>query len=192
MAPEVLQELKYTPQCDVWSFGITLWEIMNFAKKPYKQLKLWNLLPYLESGHTLSQNNCPSDIYDIMKQCWSLTAKHRPDFQVLTGCLLGQFERYQSMLDDDNDVSVPTVYTSVEVIYVYHGENGGKAYDDLEYDRVQFEWYQSILDDNNDASVPTVYTSVEVIDLYHGENGRNRFEWYQSMLDDDNDVSVPV
>ncbi|KAL3318262.1 hypothetical protein Ciccas_003082 [Cichlidogyrus casuarinus] len=35
MAPETLQNAFFTVQSDVWSYGVTLWEITNFAALPY-------------------------------------------------------------------------------------------------------------------------------------------------------------
>ena len=37
-APEAATKQKFTSASDVWSFGITLWEIFTFIEFPYAQL----------------------------------------------------------------------------------------------------------------------------------------------------------
>ena len=35
MAPESLESLEYSTQSDVWTFGITMWEMFSFVAVPY-------------------------------------------------------------------------------------------------------------------------------------------------------------
>ena len=78
---------------DCWSFGVTLWEILTFAREtPYEALTDKDVLHNLNElsdnsveclGEVLHQPyNCPRDVYELMLECWSKEFDDRPDFQV--------------------------------------------------------------------------------------------------------------
>eukprot|EP00092_Neocalanus_flemingeri_P022472 GFUD01024372.1.p1 GENE.GFUD01024372.1~~GFUD01024372.1.p1 ORF type:complete len:834 (+),score=161.88 GFUD01024372.1:431-2932(+) len=111
MATEYLQTGEFNIKSDVWSYGVTLWEIFSLGNKPY------GFDPYEEtkvkilSGHRLP---CPdpleyidggSSVYDdVMKSCWEAEASKRPSFSSIAGrleALLGEkgVEEYQQQVD---------------------------------------------------------------------------------------------
>ena len=80
---------KFSSKSDVWSFGVTLWEVMNHAaKRPFEGLSDQEVLEGLaqcpHSGTTtpcLEQpSNCPREIYDLMCECWNADESKRPSF----------------------------------------------------------------------------------------------------------------
>ncbi|GKB63607.1 serine/threonine-protein kinase HT1-like protein [Tanacetum coccineum] len=78
MAPEVLSKKQYSHKCDVYAFGICLWEIQ-----------------YCDMAYTYDLENIPSDIYKelrpsipldcprslarLMERCWNTDPSKRPE-----------------------------------------------------------------------------------------------------------------
>ncbi|KAL0287142.1 UNVERIFIED_CONTAM: Serine/threonine-protein kinase STY13 [Sesamum calycinum] len=80
MAPEVLDGKPYNRKCDVYSFGVCLWETyccdlpytdLSFAEVSYAVVKQ-NLRPEIPRC-------CPSSLSNIMKKCWDANPDKRPD-----------------------------------------------------------------------------------------------------------------
>jgi len=87
MAWEALLLGAYTTKSDVWAFGVTLWEILTFAREqPYEGLSdnqvIENLSELSAHGSLLHQlpqpYNCPRDVFDLMVECWHKEAQDRP------------------------------------------------------------------------------------------------------------------
>jgi len=83
MAPEVLIGLPYDHKCDVYSFGICLWEIYC-CSIPY----IGQICPSHEISPNVYKslrpeipNTCPSAVANIMKQCWNANPKKRPEMK---------------------------------------------------------------------------------------------------------------
>jgi serine/threonine protein kinase len=81
MAPEVFRGKKYDQKCDIFSFGILLWEIVT-RRQPFAD---WNDYAYtilwqVSEGRRPSTPifGCPEPVVDLMKRCWSDNPKERP------------------------------------------------------------------------------------------------------------------
>jgi serine/threonine protein kinase len=91
MAPEVIDSGNYGPACDVYSFGIILWELI-FQKLPYVgetrhavlfEVKTHKRRPSLSSF----PSNTPKMLESLMKQCWSQSPQERPSFKSIVSQL---------------------------------------------------------------------------------------------------------
>ncbi|XP_062504039.1 tyrosine-protein kinase receptor UFO-like [Corticium candelabrum] len=81
MAPESLIDFFFTEKSDVWAFGVTMWEVMTLAQVPYPGVSNQDVIPYLKRGNRLHKpDECPFEIYEIMKRCWIMNAEERPTF----------------------------------------------------------------------------------------------------------------
>ncbi|OIT32545.1 PREDICTED: serine/threonine-protein kinase HT1-like [Nicotiana attenuata] len=80
MAPEVLACLPYDHKCDVYSFGICLWEIYSCSMPYPEQIPLSKTSPDVyKSRRPEIPKSCPSVLADIMKKCWDANPKRRPE-----------------------------------------------------------------------------------------------------------------
>lgn len=80
MAPEVFQSSSYTEKCDVFSFGIILWEVFA-RKKPFDELggPPFAVMWAIHMGtRPPPLRNCPPKLDSLMKRCWDSDPKLRP------------------------------------------------------------------------------------------------------------------
>ncbi|XP_059152348.1 epidermal growth factor receptor-like isoform X2 [Physella acuta] len=84
LALECINHRIFTHKSDVWSFGVTLWELFTLGKKPYESIRTKDVPLLLEKGERLQQPSmCTIDVYMIMVKCWMLEAESRPSFKEL-------------------------------------------------------------------------------------------------------------
>jgi len=84
LALESIQHRIFTHKSDVWSYGVTLWEMFTYGKKPHDGIDARYIPELLEKGERLSQPGiCTIDVYMLMIKCWVLDADSRPSFKYL-------------------------------------------------------------------------------------------------------------
>ncbi|XP_073975567.1 discoidin domain-containing receptor 2-like isoform X2 [Rhodnius prolixus] len=82
---------KYTTKSDVWSFGVTLWEVLNLCRRrPFENLTDSEVVENLGRLQEEDENSfvslprppppCTQDIADLMAECWRPADHHRPTF----------------------------------------------------------------------------------------------------------------
>uniref|UniRef100_A0A3P8UVQ1 Receptor protein-tyrosine kinase n=1 Tax=Cynoglossus semilaevis TaxID=244447 RepID=A0A3P8UVQ1_CYNSE len=84
MALESILFRRYTHQSDVWSYGVTVWEMMSYGAEPYANMRPQEVPDLLEKGERLSQPQiCTIDVYMVMVKCWMIDENVRPTFKEL-------------------------------------------------------------------------------------------------------------
>ncbi|XP_039286275.1 discoidin domain-containing receptor 2 [Nilaparvata lugens] len=90
MAWESIRLGRYTTKSDVWSFGVTLWEILQLCRQtPYQGLSDEEVVQSLAHLHDddglftfLHRPSAASkDIADLIAECWRRQAAERPSFR---------------------------------------------------------------------------------------------------------------
>uniref|UniRef100_A0A8C6WL90 receptor protein-tyrosine kinase n=1 Tax=Neogobius melanostomus TaxID=47308 RepID=A0A8C6WL90_9GOBI len=122
IAIESLADRVYTTKSDVWSFGVTMWEIATRGQTPYPGVENSEIYDYLRQGNRLKQPpDCLDSIYSLMFSCWLLSPKDRPSFETLR-CEL------EKALDDLPDPQDPDeiLYVNMEESSMELGAVGGR------------------------------------------------------------------
>jgi len=82
--PEVIEYRQFTHKSDVWSFGVTLWELWSFGKVPYSSMSNSETVAAVLKGERLDQPlDCPGSIFKLISSCWAADPSARPSFQYL-------------------------------------------------------------------------------------------------------------
>ena len=56
--------------CDIWSFGITLWEIYNKGSNPYIDKSYDEVIDFVNDGGVIPRGKCNDSVYiNIIKLC---------------------------------------------------------------------------------------------------------------------------
>ncbi|VDI62338.1 tyrosine-protein kinase Fer [Mytilus galloprovincialis] len=83
-APEALLYGKYTSLCDVWSFGILMWEIFSGGLTPYQGMSNAQARERVDAGYRMpASEGTPEAIYTLMKKIWEYNPTERPHFEAI-------------------------------------------------------------------------------------------------------------
>jgi Eph receptor A2 len=72
----------------VWSFGVTMWEVMSYGERPYWNWSNTDVIKSVEKGFRLMiPTNCPHVLYSMMLNCWENDRLKRPKFKQIVNDL---------------------------------------------------------------------------------------------------------
>uniref|UniRef100_A0A182SUW3 Mitogen-activated protein kinase kinase kinase 7 n=1 Tax=Anopheles maculatus TaxID=74869 RepID=A0A182SUW3_9DIPT len=82
MAPEVFEGSSYTEKCDVFSWGIILWEVIA-REQPFKHIDTSYAIMWRVHCGTRPPliEHCPKPIEQLMVQCWDKEPIRRPSMK---------------------------------------------------------------------------------------------------------------
>jgi len=85
-APEVLTGRIFSIKSDVWSFGVTLYEICSKGSEPYKGMSPEEVTTKMIDDATFrltKPSKCEDQMYEIMNYCWDTDRNKRHTFDGL-------------------------------------------------------------------------------------------------------------
>ncbi|XP_054715640.1 mitogen-activated protein kinase kinase kinase 20-like [Uloborus diversus] len=111
MAPEVIQCLPVSESCDVWSYGVVLWELLTH-EVPFKGIEGFQVAwAVVEKEERLTiPKCCPPRFADLMTACWKTDPKERLPFAHILKIL-------ESMQNDDAFCDELSVYLSQKSVW---------------------------------------------------------------------------
>ncbi|KAH9280050.1 Ack-related non-receptor tyrosine kinase [Echinococcus granulosus] len=90
-ALEAIHELRFTSASDVWSYGVTLWEMFTYGFVPWAGLSGRQILEAVDvpNCRRLTQPDaCPDAVFDaVIRACWNHEPTSRPTFAQLVEML---------------------------------------------------------------------------------------------------------
>ena len=100
MALESLTSNIFSHKTDIWSFGVTLWELFTLGEEPYGDVNLHVLVKMLQDGDRLPDSHLlsPHNIYLFMKHCWDKEPSNRPTFEDSLN-ILSVFSNTEELVD---------------------------------------------------------------------------------------------
>ncbi|XP_038634071.1 tyrosine-protein kinase ZAP-70 isoform X2 [Scyliorhinus canicula] len=108
-APECINFRKFSSKADVWSFGITMWEALTYGQKPYKKMKGPEVVSFIEQKGRLDRPaECPDEMYELMKKCWTYKWEDRPGFEEVETTMRNYYHQISQKVLTDDKVSENT------------------------------------------------------------------------------------
>ncbi|KAJ0039366.1 hypothetical protein NL108_016589 [Boleophthalmus pectinirostris] len=164
MALESILHRKFTHQSDVWSYGVTVWELMTFGAKPYDMIPAREIPEVLEGGERLPQPPiCTIDVYMIMVKCWMIDPESRPRFKDLVNdfsAMARDPPRYVVIQNDEQmSTSSPVDSQFFRMLMEEEGTNMSELLDPDEYLVPQPNMFQRSQTDGVQSNGPSRHQS---------------------------------
>ena len=87
-APEAILYNRFSIKSDVWSFGVTMWEVVTKGRWPYPGMSNAETSEQVQRGYRMPKpDGCPDPLYEIILSCWKDEPESRPTFEYLQSAL---------------------------------------------------------------------------------------------------------
>ncbi len=99
VAPEVLTKKNFSEYSDIWSFGVTVWEILENGARPYwekesnEEVKKF----VFEGGRLSKPDICPPQLWNILVDCWKKQPSERTPFKNIVELLCEQLVQEETV-----------------------------------------------------------------------------------------------
>jgi len=99
MAPESFFG-RFSTKTDVWSYGVTLWEIFTLCRQqPYEEMSDEDLVYSAQKAqdrtHLKRPPLAPDEVFNTMTKCWTFDENQRPDFDSVYDQLFNYYMQIQ-------------------------------------------------------------------------------------------------
>ncbi|VDK40815.1 unnamed protein product [Taenia asiatica] len=83
--PEAICGRRFSQASDVWSWGVTVWEVWSGGAEPWPGLSSDAVLAELKAARRLAwpRTTCPRRLYQLLLATWRYEPAHRPSFEYL-------------------------------------------------------------------------------------------------------------
>ncbi|TDH00034.1 hypothetical protein EPR50_G00183190 [Perca flavescens] len=110
MAPEVFEGNNYSEKCDVFSWGIILWEVIT-RRKPFDEIggPAFRIMWAVHNGTRPPLiKNLPKPIESLMTRCWSKDPSQRPSMEEIVKIMTHLMKYFQ---ESDEPLQYPYQYS---------------------------------------------------------------------------------
>jgi len=124
MAPEAMTKREYSEASDVFSYGVTLWEMVT-KLRPWGNMEPAAIVIAVSQKNTRLKipNNCDPVVKKIIRSCWATRPSHRITFPEIVNTLSSHYDALMQIYGHEQDDSE----------YDYSEEDdGNNSYDALE------------------------------------------------------------
>ena len=81
MSPEAITSASFTTMSDIWSFGVTVWELFTYGTLPFEDKKDEAVIDFvLHEGRLAKPIKCSNSVYELLQSCWDIDPQSRPNF----------------------------------------------------------------------------------------------------------------
>ena len=79
---EISSKAEYSVHSDMFAFGVLMWEIVSRNSRPFQGIEGFAIAALIQQGQRPEiPNDCPLDLKNLIKSCWSQEPKQRPTTQ---------------------------------------------------------------------------------------------------------------